>query len=102
MLVDILKSGPHNGQTTILGCEAINLIGALPHETPQTFDDVGRLNRSMHSLRELVKGQEVFFILSQGLHRFPESACCIWRVLAASWVKASCFVGCSQMPTSSA
>ena len=47
----------------------INLIGALPHVAEEAFDSIGGLNMSVHALRELVKRQEVLFILSQASHR---------------------------------
>lgn len=57
-------------QTTGLGCEDIDLIGALPHITKQAFNGIGRLNMSVHALRKRIKGQEVFFVLNQAPYRF--------------------------------
>jgi hypothetical protein len=34
--------------------EHVNLVGALSHETPETFDGISRLNVTMHGGRELV------------------------------------------------
>src|SRR5215472_4282789 len=38
---DILDRGPDNSQTTVLGREDINLIGALAHIAKQTLDGIG-------------------------------------------------------------
>jgi hypothetical protein len=75
---DILDGCPDNRQATGLGCEHVDLIGALPHIAKETFDGIGGLNVSVHGRRELVKRQQVLFILSQTSHRFPDSVCCIW------------------------
>lgn len=48
----------------------IDLISALPHEAPQTFNGVGRLNVSMHRLGKGVKRQEGLFVLRQASYRF--------------------------------
>src|SRR6266852_3278731 len=72
---DILDRGPDNRQATALRREDIDLIGTLPHIAKETFDGVGRLNMSVHGGRELVKRQEVLFILSQASHR-------LWIALA--------------------
>ena len=69
MQTDILDGRPDNGKATHLRRKHINLIGALPHEAPQTFDGVGRLNSAVHGSRKLVKRQEVLFIFSQASHR---------------------------------
>jgi hypothetical protein len=75
---DSLNDCPDYRQATGLGGEYIDLIGALPHIAKQTFDGIGGLNVSVHGRRELVKRQQVLFILSQTSHRFPDSVCCIW------------------------
>jgi len=62
---DVLDRRPDNGETTGLGCEHVNLIGTLPHIAEQTFDGIGGLNVSVHGLRELIKRQQVLFILNQ-------------------------------------
>jgi hypothetical protein len=67
---DILDRGPDNGEATGLRREHINLIGALPHIAEQAFNGISRLNVSMHGHRELVKRQQVLFILSQASYRF--------------------------------
>ena len=72
---DILDSRPDDRQATGLCREHINLIGALAHITEQTFNRIGRLNVSVHSLRKGIKGQEVLFILSQ-------AADCLWIALS--------------------
>ncbi len=69
MQADILDCCPDDSQATHLGSEHVNLIGALPHIAEQTLDGIGRLNVAVHALRELVKRQEVLFILSQASHR---------------------------------
>ncbi len=70
MQTDILDRGPDNREATTLRGEHIDLLGALPHITEQAFNGIGGLNVSVHGLRELVKRQEVLFILSQASHRF--------------------------------
>ncbi len=67
---DILDRGPDDREATGLCREDINLIGALTHEAPETFDGIGGLNVSMHGSRELVKREEVLFILTEAPHRF--------------------------------
>src|SRR5713226_1134101 len=52
---DILDGRPNDREATHLRRKHINLIGALPHEAPQAFDGVGRLNMSVHGHRELAK-----------------------------------------------
>jgi hypothetical protein len=59
---DILDRSPDNRETTDLGSEHINLIGALPYVAEQTFDGIGGLNVSVHRGRERIKRQEVFFV----------------------------------------
>jgi hypothetical protein len=102
MQADVLDGRPNYGQATGFCGEHVNLIGTLPHIAEQT--------QSAHWWSEYADA------CSQGtrkksagvLHPQPseapprDSACCIWRVFAVSWTTASCFVGCSQMPTSSA
>jgi hypothetical protein len=68
--VDILNGRPDDAQATGLRREDIDLIGALPHETPQALNGVRGLNVAVHSLRKGIKGQEVLLILSQASHRF--------------------------------
>ena len=65
---DILHRCPDDGEATGFRREHINLIGALPHIAEETFDGIGRLNMPLHGGRELVKRQEVFFILRQASH----------------------------------
>jgi hypothetical protein len=67
---DILDRGPDNRETTGFRREHVNLIGALPHIAEQAFDGIGGLNVSMRRLRELVKRQQVFFVLSQASYGF--------------------------------
>ena len=64
-----LHGRPDAGQTTHLGGELVNLIGALTNVTKQAFDDVGRSDGAMHNLREHVKGQCLVFFLGQTAHR---------------------------------
>ena len=54
MQTDILHRCPDDGEATGLRREHVDLIGALPHITEETFNGVGRLNVPMHGLRELV------------------------------------------------
>jgi hypothetical protein len=51
---DILDGCPNDREATHLRRKHINLIGALPYIAEQAFDDVGRLNMSVHGGRELV------------------------------------------------
>ncbi|SRR6266496_3394668 len=67
---DILDRCPDNSQATGLRCEHVDLIGALPHEAPETLNGIGGLNVAMHRLRKGIKGQEVLFILNQASYRF--------------------------------
>ena len=60
---DVLDGGPDNRQATGLRGEHINLIGALPHEAPQTFNRIGGLNVPVHRGRKLVKRQRFLFLL---------------------------------------
>ncbi len=70
MQADILDRCPDNRQATGLRCEHVNLVGALPHIAEQAFDGIGGLNVAMHRLRELVKRQEMLFVLCQASYRF--------------------------------
>jgi hypothetical protein len=65
---DVLDHGPDNHEATGLGCEHVDLIGALPQEAPQTLNGIGRLNVPMPAGRELVKRQALLFFLSQTSH----------------------------------
>ena len=69
MQVDILDGGPDNRQTTGLRGEHVDLIGALAHIAEETLNGISGLNMPMHGGRELVKGQEVLFILNEASHR---------------------------------
>jgi hypothetical protein len=60
---DILHHGPDNGQTTHLGREGINLIGALSHIAEKAFDGIGGLNMTMHGRGKGIKRQQMLFIL---------------------------------------
>jgi hypothetical protein len=71
---DVLDRRPDDCQTTGLRGEDVNLIRALAHTTEEALDSIGGLNMPMHGGRELVKGQEVLFILSQ-------AADCPWIAL---------------------
>ena len=44
---DVLDGGPDNRQTTGLRGEDVDLISALAHEAPKTFNGVGRLNMAV-------------------------------------------------------
>ena len=61
---------PNNGEATRLGGEHVNLIGALSHITEEALNGIGGLNVPVHALRELVKGHEVLFVLSQAAYGF--------------------------------
>jgi hypothetical protein len=74
MQADVLHRRPDNGQTTGLGREGVDLIGALPHVAEETFDRIGRLNVSMHRLRKRKKGEGVLFVLSQTSGVLPLTA----------------------------
>ena len=54
MQADILDRGPDNRETTGLGGEHIDLIGALSHIAKEAFDRIGGLNMTMQARRELV------------------------------------------------
>jgi hypothetical protein len=66
---DVLDGRPDNRQATGFRRKHINLVGALAHEAPQTFNSIGGLNVSMHGGREFIKRQQVLFVLSQASHR---------------------------------
>src|SRR5712692_10059156 len=63
MQADVLDCRPDNSKATGFCGEHVNLIGALPHIAEQTLNGIGGLNVSMHGSRELVKRQQVLFIL---------------------------------------
>ncbi len=65
-----LDGCPDDSQTTHLGREHINLIGALAHIAKQTLDGIGRADVAMHGLRKVVKGQRLVFLFSQASHSF--------------------------------
>jgi len=67
---DILDGGPYNRQAAGLGGEDVNLIGALAHEAPQTFNGIGGLDMPMHPLRKVVKREGFLFFLCQTAHGF--------------------------------
>ena len=48
----------------------VDLISPLPHEAPETFNGVSRLNVPVHRMRKRIKRQEVLFVLSQAPDRF--------------------------------
>ncbi len=75
MQADVLDRGSDNREATGLRRKDVNLIGPLPHVAKQTLDGVRALNVPMHGGRELVKRQEVFFILSQVSY-------CLWIAFA--------------------
>src|SRR6202162_5041060 len=70
MKTNILHHSPHNGQTTHLGGEGINLISALSDVAEKALDGIGRLDVMSHCRWEVVKSQEMLFILNQATHRF--------------------------------
>ena len=47
---DILDRGPNDGETTGLGGEHIDLIGALPHIAKKTLNGIRGLNVPVHAL----------------------------------------------------
>jgi hypothetical protein len=61
--MNILHRGPNDAQATGFRREHINLVSALSHIAEEAFDGISGLNMPMHRLRELVKGQEMRFIL---------------------------------------
>src|SRR3989442_6514430 len=65
MQADVLDGRPDNCEATRFCGEDVNLIGALAHIAKQAFKSIRRLNVPVHALRERIKRQEVFFILSQ-------------------------------------
>src|SRR6266699_1261021 len=99
---DVLNCGPDDGQATGLRREHVDLIGALPHEAPQTLNGIGRLHVPVQRLRKGIKRKAGALRPRPGFVPLLDSAQRTWRFSAASWVNASCFVGWSQMPTSSA
>jgi hypothetical protein len=68
--MDVLDGRPDNGQTTGFCREHINLISALSYVTEKALNGIRALNVSMDTLRELVKRQEMLFVLRQATHRF--------------------------------
>jgi hypothetical protein len=54
---DILDRRPDNGETTGLGCEHVDLIGALPHIAEETFGGIDGLKVLVHGFWKLVKRQ---------------------------------------------
>jgi hypothetical protein len=62
MKADILHDRPHNGQTTHLGREGINLIGPLADIAEQALDRMSGLNVAMHRRGKGIKGQQMLFI----------------------------------------
>ncbi len=68
MQVDILDRGPDNGETTGLGREGTNRIGALAHIVEETLNGIGALNVPMHLGREIIKRQRFPFLLRQASH----------------------------------
>ena len=52
MQADILDRRPNDRETTGLGREHIDLIGALPYVAEQTFDGISGLNVAVHRGRE--------------------------------------------------
>ncbi len=70
MQADILHRCPDDCQATGLRREDVDLISSLPHEAPETLNGIGRLNMSMHALRELVKREGLLFFLRQTSHGF--------------------------------
>jgi hypothetical protein len=95
MQADVLDRRPDNREVTTLRGEHINLIGALPDIAEETLNGIRRLNMPMHALRELVKGQQVLFILSQAPHGF-------WITLAVLGFEGSqlgqCLLICRLLP----
>jgi len=67
---DVLDRGPDNREATGLRRKHVNLIRPLPDIAKQTFDGIGRLNVSVHGRWELVKRQQVLFVLCQASYRF--------------------------------
>ncbi len=67
---NILHDGPNNREARRLGCEGVNLIGALPHEASQALNRVGGANVAMHNLRKGIKGQQMVFLLAETADRF--------------------------------
>jgi len=47
---DVLDGRPDNGQATGLRGEDVDLIGALAHEAPKTFNGIGALNMAVQCL----------------------------------------------------
>jgi hypothetical protein len=66
---DILDRGPHDGETTGLGGEHIDLIGALPHEASETLNGIRGLNVPVHALASRHKTS------TGALH--PQSGCAL-------------------------
>jgi hypothetical protein len=70
MQADVLDRRPHNGETTGLRGEHVDLISPLSHIAEEAFDGIGGLNVSMHRLRKRKKRERILFVLSQTSHRF--------------------------------
>ncbi len=90
MQTDILDGCPDDREATGLRGEHVDLIGALSHIAEQALNSIGGLNVSVHRGGELVKGQQVIFVLRQAAHRFG-IALAYLALKAANWVSASCF-----------
>ncbi len=63
-----LDGCPDDGETTHLGREHVNLVGALAHEAPQTLNSVGGPDVAMHRVGKVIKGHGFVFLLSQAAH----------------------------------
>jgi hypothetical protein len=67
---------------------------ALPHETSETFDGICRLNVSVQSGREIVKRQQVLFILSQTAHRALSQSPQVLMKFLLLWQRWDCLLRC--------
>jgi hypothetical protein len=62
---NILHDGPNNREARRLGCEGVNLIGALPHIAKQALNRVGGADVAMHDRRKGIKGQQMVLLLAE-------------------------------------
>jgi hypothetical protein len=99
---NVLDGGPDDRQTTGLCREDLDLISPLAHIAEKTLNRIGGLNVAVHGLASRHKTSRDAFRPQLGFAPLRDSVACAWRFSAASWVSASCLVGCSQMPMSSA
>jgi hypothetical protein len=96
MQTDILDRRPDNRQATGLRREYINLVGALSDITLRDSQWHWWSECADASSEETHKTSRGALHPQRGFAPPLDSVECTWRVKAASCVKASCLLGCSQ------